>query len=111
MVYLQENTPFDYHRLMSEYGRFLECTRAIQSGYYKRSIDNPLESSNPIETRGNVSDFADMGVDNKDHDGMSVEEYLRLFNLFNKTSKPAQQSTPETRPSMKEFDKIRQRYL
>ncbi|KAH3891014.1 uncharacterized protein LOC127867344 [Dreissena polymorpha] len=42
MVHLLETSPFDYHRLRKDYSQYVDCTRAIQSGYYKRSAKKSL---------------------------------------------------------------------
>lgn len=40
MVSLRQSEPEIYHQLMGEYQDYMECTRAVQTGYYKRSVDN-----------------------------------------------------------------------
>lgn len=40
--FMRLNTPTDYHELMKEYRRYLDCTQMVQNGYFKRSVDHEL---------------------------------------------------------------------
>jgi len=48
MTNLRHSTPETYTRLMNEYQAYMECTRAVQTGYYKRSVDTA--SKYPVDT-------------------------------------------------------------
>lgn len=57
MLTLQQTSPHTYKRLMYEYQAYMECTRAVQTGYYKRSVDNPRSVNHHSEYLKDTNGF------------------------------------------------------
>lgn len=52
LVYMRERAPEDYRQLMSDYRVYLECKQMVQTGYFKRSIDqNEAVSTTPPQQK------------------------------------------------------------
>lgn len=57
METFRQRHPHTYKRLLYEYQAYMECTRAVQTGYYKRSVDNPRSVNHHSEYMKDANGF------------------------------------------------------